>query len=427
MEILSERSKIRRGAPRCRLLLFLLALLAATGGRAQTRDLPYFIEEARASSPALRDLQGQLTAARIDSLLLQAARRTQVAFQSTNSYAPIIRGVGYDEAITNIANVSALLQATRNFSTRGAVQAQLQTIALQRQALMDTLRLSQQDLVRTITDQYITAYGDQVTADFGHEIYLLMRREEEALKKLTEKGVYKQVDYLSFYVTMQQQDLAALQAGIQYAADFLTLNYLAGIVDTSVLRLEPPRLPDSLPDFYGSVFYTRYRTDSLRLANERSLLRYQYKPKVGAYTDAGYQSSLQNTAWRNFGFSFGLSLLVPIYDGHQRQLREQQLDIRERSRVNSRDFYVRQYTMQVAQLRKQLQSIDQLNVRLQKQIEFSRTLIEANGKLLQVGDITMKDYVTAINNYLNAQNLLRQNTLGRLKVLSQLNYWNAKP
>ncbi|GAB4094379.1 hypothetical protein GCM10028786_33070 [Flaviaesturariibacter terrae] len=394
---------------------------------AQEKNLAYFISQARLNSPSLRELQSQDALARIDSLLLRAALRPQVAFLGNAGYAPIIGGVGYDEAITNIGNLTGIVQANRSFVPARTIQAQLQTIALQRRALLDTLQLSRQDIARSITDQYITAYSDQINYDFSHDLFELLQREESVLKKLTEKGVYKQVDYLNFYISMQQQELTALQAQIQYGADYLTLNFLAGILDTSIERLPPPALSDSLPDFRHSVFFTRFITDSLRLANERQLLRSQYRPKVGAFTDAGYQSSLQNTPWRNFGFSFGLSLSVPIYDGRQRSLREQQLDIRERSRGYSRDYYARQYAMQTAQLRRQLASIDELTARLQKQIEFSRTLIEANGKLLQVGDITMKDYVTAITNYLNAQNLLNQNTITRLKVLSQLNYWNAKP
>ncbi|RYY90858.1 MAG: hypothetical protein EOO15_00895 [Chitinophagaceae bacterium] len=409
------------------LFCLLLGLLPAQRAAAQARNLSYFVEQAAANSPGLRELQNQLLLARIDSLLLRAALRPQVAFVSTDSYAPIVGGVGYDEAITNIANVSAIVQANKNFVSTRNVHAQLQTIALQRRALIDTILLSRQDLVRTITDQYIAAYADQISADFSHDVYVLMQREEAALTKLTEKGVYKQVDYLNFYITMQQQELTALQAQIQFDADFLTLNYLAGIVDTSVGRVEAPVLTDTIADFQQSPFFTRFITDSLRLANERDLLRYQYKPKIGAYTDAGYQSTLQVSPWRNFGFSAGLSVSIPIYDGHQRSLREQQLNIREQTRSHNRDFYARQYGMQTAQLRRQLQAIDGLTASLQKQIDFSRTLIEANGKLLQVGDITMKDYVAAITNYLNAQNLLNQNTVSRLKVLSQLNYWNLKP
>jgi hypothetical protein len=39
----------------------------------------------------------------------------------------------------------------------------------------------------------------------------------------------------------------------------------------------------------------------------------------------------------------------------------------------------------------------------------------------------MRDYVTAINNYLNAQNLLTQNSIDRLRIQNQINYWTIKP
>jgi len=393
---------------------------------AQTHNLNFFIQQAKQNSPVIKDYQNQILSAQIDSQLLKASLHTQVNFINSNSYAPIINGWGYDEAISNIANISALIQANRNFLTKSNITLQYQTIALQRRALLDTIQLSQQDLVRTITEQYITAYGDLLAVDFNKEVFDLMKREEAALKKLTEASVYKQTDYLTFYVTMQQQELTYLQAQIQYNTDYLTLNYLSGLDDTTIERIEKPQVSDTLTSqFYNSVFYTRFTTDSLRLANEKSLIDYQYKPKVGAYTDAGYNSSLQVTPYKNFGFSAGVSLTIPIYDGHQKRLKYAQVDLKERTRQANKEFFINQYRQQIAQLKQQLYATDLLVNKINQQIEYSHTLIEANGKLLQTGDITMKDYVLAINNYLNAQNLLTQNNITRLRIVNQINYWNA--
>jgi outer membrane protein TolC len=391
----------------------------------QSHGLDYFIQRTMENSPVIKDYQNQILSAQIDSQLLRASLKTQVNFLSTNSYAPIIKGWGYDEAITNIANVSGIVQANRNFMNRNNIAAQYRTIALQKRALLDTIQLSQFDLVRTITDQYITAYSDQLTMDFNKEVYDLMKNEEEILKKLTQASVYKQTDYLNFYVTMQQQELTYLQAQIQYNTDYLTLNYLSGLVDTTIQRIEKPDLSDTLDaDYYTSVFLNRFETDSLRLANERSLIDYQYKPKIGAYTDAGYNSSLQVMPYKNFGFSFGLSLTIPIYDGHQKQMRYAQVDIKERTRQSNKAFFINQYRQQLAQLRQQLFATDRMVNKITTQIEYAHTLIVANGKLLQTGDITMKDYVSAINNYLNAQNLLTQNNISRLRIINQVRYWN---
>jgi outer membrane protein TolC len=407
-------------------ILFLLPLSFTSFS--QKYNLDYFLQNSKQNSPGLKEFQNQILSLQIDSQLLKASLGPQVNFLSTNSYAPIINGWGYDEAITNRANLSGLIQASRNYLSRGQIIAQYRTIALQRRSLLDTLALSQQDLARTITEQYITAYGDLLAMDFNREVYDLMQKEEDALKKLTQANVYKQTDYLTFYVTMQQQELTWLQAQIQYNNDFLTLNYLSGLVDTTLERIEKPALTDSLrSDFYNTVFYSRFITDSLRLANEKELVNYEYKPRIGAYTDAGYNSSLQITPYKNFGVSAGVSVTIPIYDGRQKQMKLSRVDIQERTRQSNREFYVNQHNMQLLQLRQQLLSIDQMVEKINKQIGYAHTLITANGKLLQTGDITMKDYVTAINNYLQAQNLLTQNNINRLKILNQVNYWNMKP
>ena len=394
----------------------------------QTHTLDYFIQQAKQNSPTIKEFQNQVLSNRIDSQLLRASLGTQVNFLSTNSVAPIINGYGYDPAITNIANVSALVQANRNFLTRNNIAAQYRTIALQSRALLDSMQLSVKDLTKTLTDQYITAYGDLLVTDFNKEVFELMKNEEEALKKLTQASVYKQTDYLTFYVTMQQQELLYLQSQMQYNMDYLTLNYLSGIVDTTVERIQKPALGDTLQsDFYNSVFYKKFTTDSLRLANERSLIEFEYKPKIGTYADAGYNSSLQILPYRNFGFSAGLSLVIPLYDGHQKQMKYSKVDIQERTRQSNREFFLNQYRQQVAQLKQQLYATDLMVNKITQQIEYSHTLILANGKLLETGDITMKDYVTAINNYLSAQNLLTQNNISRMRIVSQINYWNQTP
>jgi len=392
----------------------------------QIHTLDFFIEQAQQNSPLIKEYNNQILSFKIDSLILKAQlKKPQVNFISSNSYAPVVGGFGYDAAVTNGANISAIVQANRNFVTRNNAALQFSAIALQSRALGDTIKISQQDLKRAVTEQYITAYGDLVTMDFNEEIYNLMKKEEDALKKLTQASVYKQVDYLAFYTTMQQQQFAFLQSQIQYNTEYLALNYLAGIVDTTIDRIDRPNINDTTQfNFYNSVFYQRFTTDSLRIATEKALINYQYKPHIGAYTDAGYISSLAETPYKNLGFSFGLSLNIPIYDGHQKQYKLSQFDIQERTRLNNRSFFENQYKQQVAQLNQQLHATDLLVKTINEQIKYINTLLTANAKLLQTGDIRVSDYVLAITNYMNAKNMLTQNYINRLRIVNQINYWN---
>jgi outer membrane protein TolC len=406
-------------------VFIVLLVFAGCVCEAQDANLNYFIQQANENSPIVKDYQNQILISRIDSQILKASLRTQVNFLNTETYAPIIKGWGYDPVITNYGNLTAIFQANRNFVSSTNLAIQFKAIDLQRRALLDTIQLSLRDLRRTITEQYVTAYGDQLAVDFTKEVFDLMKNEEEMLKKLTQASVFRQTDYLNFYVTMQQQELTYLQAQNQYAADYLTLNYLAGIVDTTVKRLERPELREVMQsNFDTSVFMQRFVTDSLRIANERQTINNQYRPKIGAYADGGYNSSLVYSPYKNFGFSAGLSLTIPIYDGHQKQMRFEQEGIRENTRQITKHYFVNQYYQQIVQLRQQLRGIDMMTEKISKQIEYAHTLILANNKLLETGDITMRDYVTAINNYLSAQNLMTLNNIARLRIINQINYWN---
>lgn len=406
-------------------IFVLVAAAVSFQSRAQRNTLDYFIHSALENSPLLRDYRNQVLSASIDSERIRATFKPQVNATTNNSYAPVIGGIGYDGAITNGANISALVGVNKALVGQKNLQTQFETLTIAERSLANTSKLSEQDLRRTITAQYITAYGDLQQLQFARETGSLLAREDTILKKLTTQNVYRQTDYLTFLVTLQQQELTTRQSAIQYETDFLTLNYLSGIDDTAILEIKEPQigLATSLtPE--TSVFYNQYILDSLQLNNQRSVLDYTYKPKMNVFADVGYVSSLFLLPYRNFGTSFGFSVSVPIYDGNQRKLQYRKLDLAEQTRTGYRDFFRTQYTQQVAQLLKQLRSTVELIDQINRQIKYSEGLIQVNTRLLATGDVKIADLVIALNNYLTAKNLLTQNSMNRLQIINQVNYWN---
>jgi outer membrane protein TolC len=390
-----------------------------------TGNLDFYLQTALQNSPLLKDYQGQMQAGQVDSQLIRAGYRPQVTGNSVNSYAPVINGFGYDNAISNGGQVSALVGVNQTLVTRSHLNAQFETIRLQNQGLSNTAKISEQDLKKSVTAQYITTYGEGQQLNFNQEIYALLQKEESLLKDLTERNVYRQTDYLAFVVTLKQENLLIRQLQIQYHNDYGTLNYLCGIVDTAATPLQDPNIQiQALPDVTSSVFFRQYHIDSLQLRNNRSLIDFSYKPKINLYADGGYASTLTYEAYKNFGVSFGVSLSVPIYDGHQRKLQYSKLDIAERTRNGYKDFFTRQYNQQIAQLSQQLKATEELIGQINEQVKYSETLITVNGKLLGTGDARIADYILALSNYLNAKNLLTQNNITRLQIINQINYWN---
>jgi hypothetical protein len=408
-----------------RQFVLFLYLAIASSSAAQKNTLDYFVKQAVANSPLLKDYQGQMMSFSLDSQILHASMKPQVNGISNNSYAPIIRGYGYDEAITNIAQLSALISVSKSFVGNKSIASQVTGLQLQSQAIANTIKISEQDVIKAITDQYVVVYGEQLQLDFNYSINALLGREDSLLKKLTRDNVYRQTDYLAFVVTLQQQLLTTSQLDIQYHFDFAALNYLAGIIDTTTSPLEDPQLnPGTFGDFTNSVFYRQFVLDSLKLANDRLLVNLTYRPKISTYADAGYNSSLQYKPYKNFGASVGINLTIPIYDGRQKKLQYSKIDIQERTRLAKKDFFVRQQRQQILQLMQQLNSTDRLIDQVNKQTKYTETLITVNEKLLATGDIRLTDFILTLNNYFNAKNLVTQNYISRLKIVSQLNYWS---
>lgn len=408
-------------------LIIILGFLFPLFSFGQNKGLDYFINRSISNDPKFTEFRNLILANEIDSQLVVAGNKFQITGSGNAYYAPVINGYGYDVAITNGQQLSALVALNKQIYNKRNLSLQFKSLQLQNDSLSNSSAIYQQDVKKTIISQYILTYSNQLQLNFNDEIINLLKKEEQLLKALTEKNVYKQADYLSFLVTLQQQQLTRSQLMVQYKNNYATLNYLAGIVDTVTESLSAPDLQVKRNlNSINSPFFLNYKIDSLRLQNQRLLAEVQYRPKVNLFADAGYQSSFILTPYKNFGYNIGINLTVPIYDGHQKRLQFTKLDIEERTRQKQHEFFYNQYQQQIQQLQQQLNDLESLAEPVNKQISYLETLIKVDGKLLETGDIRITDFVLALNNYITAKNLVVQNQVARYQVIQQINYWNMK-
>jgi len=408
------------------ILALALTSFALCPAKAQqpVRNLDYFYQEAVKRSPLLKDYKNQLQSNRIDSMRVKAGYLPQVTGIANGMYAPVINGYGFDEVLTNGKALEAALNVNYNLVSKRNINNQLESIHLQSDSIRFATGISTLDLQKAITDQYITAFASQQQAAFNREVYQLLHEEETVLKKLTRANVYKQVDYLTFLVTFQQQQLQWKQAELQLKNDYSTLNYLTGIADTTAHELEDPGIEPVSSNTGIDFFGRRFGIDSLKLINQRKAIDFNYKPKASVYANGGYNSSFAFQPYRNFGTSVGFTVSVPIFDGHQRKMQYNKLAIAQRTINGYKEFFQNQHMQQLNLLRQQISDQTGLYKQVSEQIKFTKSLIQVDSRLLQTGDIRIADFVIAINNYLAAQNLMRQTNITRLKLVNQLNYWN---
>jgi len=402
----------------------LLCAFIFSAARAQTYSLDHYLELAKSNSPLLKDLHNQIASNQIDSLRLKAGYKPQVNLNSGGLYAPIVNGYGYSEAITNEHTFNGLLGVNQSLASKGNINSQIETITLQSLSLSNATKISEQDLKKAITTQYITAYGDLQQYKFSQQVVDLLTNEEGILKKLTQANVYRQTDYLTFLVTLKQQELLLTQSRSQYKNDYATLNYLAGVADTTLTELDEPALKKlTPPDASSSIYFQQYKLDSLKIINSKQLIDYSYKPKANIFADGGYNSDFMGQAYKNFGVSAGFGFVLPIYDGGQRKMQYKKLSLQEETRENYKAFFDIQYHQQIAQLNQQINENEILIAQIKDQTKYTESLIKVDTQLLQTGDVKIADLILAINNYLTIKNMMTQTVISRLQLINQLNYW----
>lgn len=404
---------------------------AAPSALASPRRLDDFLLLARQSSPLLRETANQIGQNRIDSLVRARQNGVQLGGIGSALYYPSVTNsqgesvFGYDQAISNGGNYAALAQATKPLLNRFQLQNDYQILANQGQVLRNTGRLSALDLRRSITDQFLTAYAAETQLSFSRTLLGQLRQQDGQLHQLVNAGIFKQTQYLSFYLSVRTQEVTVEQNQLAYRRELGTLRYLAGVADTALVTLETPTPPTHRP-LAGLLAPSQYKftLDSLRLRLDRQAIDAFYRPKVSAVLDAGLQSSsyLPLALAHSVGFGGGLQLAIPIFDGHQRQLQYQRIALSEQSRRGYRQFLTVQRRQQYEQLEGLIRASDALLGRIREQVRVADALVGAARQQLATGDVTILDYLNLVTSYRTLQFSLTQAETDRLRSRFALDY-----
>ncbi|WP_242917175.1 TolC family protein [Pontibacter liquoris] len=402
---------------------FFALLLCCNLAFGQIHTLNFYVNAGLENSPLLQDYRYQQQANLIDSLKVYASFKPQVSANANAMETPTGRNFGYDEAITDGGNYTGIVSVTQNLLNKRARAAELQNIRLLNQSLAAQQKIEVQDLKRIITAQYITTYAGFRQMQFSRQVLDILQKEEPALRKLVQNGVYLQTDYLNLLINIKAQAIALRQSRTQYRFDLNGLRILCGLTDTGQVTLEEPEIPvQNLLQASRTPTLQKFTIDSLQLALSRTQVDLNYRYKFSAFADAGVMATTPQSIPRHLGSSVGLSFSVPLYDGGQRQLAYQKLSIAEQSRIKYRDFYLRQYHMQQRQLQEQLAATDTLLQDIREQLESQQKLLAMYRIELAAGLVRFTDFILVITSYAQTQNNLVQAEISRYQVLNEFNH-----
>ena len=393
----------------------------------QSRNLDYYLDQAVQNSPLLNDYRNQVKSAFADSLLIRAAKKPLVEAKSQLLYSPYYHNFGYDEVVTDGGNYTVVMGISQPVFNKREMNNKFEAVNLQKRSLDNSSRISVIELKKIITDQYLTSFSGYTDFLFNNNFLELLAKENDIVRQFVKGGVAKQTDYLSLLVETQSQEILVSQLKSQYRKDLMLLGQLSGLNDSSWYDLAVPGIEiKGTVDISRSPSYLQYKIDSIRIENEKMAIDIRYRPKINWFADAGFLTSNPWNFYKHFGYSAGLSLNIPVYDGKQRGIEKQKLELNENSRQAYQNTFYKQYFQQIQQLNFDLKALNEVTVQMENQLKTSEQLVNTLKEQLEAGIVQMTEYINAIKNFKTTSRNINLIHIQKLQVINQLNFFLAQ-
>jgi outer membrane protein TolC len=403
-------------------LVFFLSFLTSLAFN-QTRNLEFYLDQGIHNSPLLNDYRNQIRSASSDSLLIRAAKNPLVEVKSQLLYAPSYRNFGYDEIVTDQGNYTAVMGISLPLFNKREINNKYEAVDIQKRTLNNSSQISINELKKVITEQYLTSFASYTDFLFNRNFLELLEKENVIVKQFVNNGIAKQTDYLSLLVETQSEEMMVTQIKSQYRKDLMLLSQLCGLNDSTWYELTDPRIEmKGAPDITKSPAYIQYKIDSIRIENEKTAIDIRYKPKINWFADVGFLTSNPWNFYNHFGYSAGVSLNIPVYDGKQRGIEKQKLGFNENSRQAYQDTYYKQYFQQIQQLNLELSSLNEMSSLVENQLRTSEQLLSTLKEQLESGIIQMTEYINAIKNFKTTSRSINLIKMQKLQVINEMNF-----
>jgi outer membrane protein TolC len=416
--------------------LYLLLIVLAGSIHAQY-NIDYFIEKAMQNSAVLKDYQNSILSNNLQSNLNEAENSAFKVFLSADylfapyfnnngqliSTNPDPKAIGYDVGITNGGLYSAQLNVEKNILNGGLLNALQNQNKLQAEQYTYSYDLEKHNLQKQITDQYLASYKSLLLYDLSKDIVSNLSEQLSIVADMVEKGYAKAQNYLLLKIELQNEQISLNEAFQNYRNDLSQLNTICGIKDTNFITLGKVELSLTLPKS-GSDFFKKYELDSLAAINEQSLFETKYLPQFKLFANTGLNAIETNGIERKFGMSAGLNFLLPIFDGGQRSLTQQQSQIMQKTISDYRKYFEVNLEMMINNTSSRIKSLKKNINDLNEQLNEYQKLMELSIQELKIGDISMIEYLALLKNFIELKKSKIDKEISYQAEINNYNYWN---
>lgn len=421
-------------------LLFCLLLSFIKVIHAQT-DLNYYINSAKQNSPLIIDNQNQGKVNQLEAERLKAFyTKPQVGITANYLFSPIInldnntakfepnssgavKYLGYDFASSNGGTYQALLNVTQPLFNSERYKTYADQLNVTTQINQNNVKLTEHDIEKVITDQYILCITDSKQADYAEAMMKLLEDQKTIIQKLVESSIYKQSDLTLLNIEYQNFLGQTTAFKANYRRDLMDLNVLCGINDTSLIKLNAIDLPIA-GNLSASSFSEKYKLDSMNIIAAQKTFELKYKPQLNLFANTGLNAVYAPTIPNRFGLSAGLSFTYNLFDGGQKNITRNKTDLLLKSVSSYRDNFNNQNTVRKTKILNELQSYTSRISIAEQQLKEYQSLLSSYRKEILLGQLSIINYITTLKNMAILQRDYSLLFSQKQSLINAYNYWN---
>ncbi|MDM8160078.1 TolC family protein [Labilibaculum sp. K2S] len=422
-------------------ILLTLILMSPLLLNAQTRNLNYYLDQAKRNSPLIHKSRNESLLLDLDLKQVRAVlRQPEISIESNVLLAPIISHDnnsshlqlisngsenynGYDLSSTDGGQYQAGISIKQPINSRFKIQSYSKNTDINKRINENNIDLTIHELEFLIGSQYLLCLKAKQQVQNSLALENQIGEQVSVMQHLVETAVYKQSNLMLLQIEQSNFEADRKMFQSEYKNDLYDLNLLCGIQDTSNVDIQDVSLVLESNMKGEQKFLKSYRLDSLNILSEQQIYNLRYKPQFYFYANAGLNAVYQ-PSFDRLGFSAGLSLSWTIFDGHQSRLQERKTEVNLNTIEFEKNNVISHADIRKCKIMAQIESLEQRVNVISQQLEKYDILVDTYNNELSIGEMSIMDLKNLLRDVAVKRNEMVTFTMERQALINTYNYWN---
>jgi len=423
------------------ILIHINLLFIVLFASAQTRDLNYYLEQAKTNSPLINKANNNNQLIQLDMQKVKSILNKPIINVEANVlFSPIISHdnnnnqfqwvsdgansyTGYDLSYSDGGQYQAFVSIKQPLFLGKTYQSYNEQADIQTSLNENNIKLTQHELEQLVSQQYILCEMAKQQSKISKSLLDKLNEQVLIMQKLVKNAIYKQTDLMLLQIETENFRIEYEKHLSEYKLNLSDINLLCGISDTSIVDIKNINFEISPDTIVQSNFLNKYRLDSLNILAQQNLFNQKYRPQLSLFANAGLNAIYQPSIDR-FGFATGINFTWNIFDGNQKKIQNQKSLIELKTIEFEKQNFVNQHNTNKEKYLNQINIIDkQINITENQLIEYQKLIKLYKFELLQA-QISIMDYKNIIRDISakKQENLRLQ--MQKQILINSYNYWN---